>query len=223
MQRVTKGALGLGGIVAALLAAWTAWGLATSRSAEELPYETVETVGGIELRRYPRTVLVETTAPDERTAFRRLYRYIDGGNESDAEIEMTAPVETTDEVGTDDPGESIPMTAPVRTVERDGDVRMAFYLPEKYDRSSAPLPTEESVRLVVEPPRTLAVYQFSWLATDGRVRRARERLLATLVDRGIDPRGEPSLLRYDDPRTPPWLRTNEVAVEVEERYGDGDR
>ena len=200
-----------GGVLAAALGAWSAWGLYTTRTVERVPYETERRVDGVEVRRYPRTVLVETTAPDERTAFRRLFRYIDGENDGGESIAMTAPVESGDRR----PGESIETTAPVRTDESADGTRMAFYLPAEYGPGDAPVPTDPSVRLIVEPPRTVAVYGFSWFATDGRVRRARERLLSTLTAEGIDPAGSPSLLRYDDPRTPPFLRTNEVAVEVE--------
>lgn len=209
MKRALAGVAGLVGIA---VGAWTAWGLYTTRSVERVPHETVRRVDGVEVRRYPRTVLVETTAPDERTAFGRLFRYIDGENDGGESIEMTAPVESD---GSGPGGASVDMTAPVRT-EGDGDAtRMAFYLPAEYGPGDAPVPTDPDVRLVVEPPRTVAVYGFSWFATDGRVDRARKRLLATLDEAGIEPAGTPSLLRYDDPRTPPFLRTNEVAVAVD--------
>lgn len=219
MKRSIAAALGVVGAVAGAVALWTAWGISRRRSVEEVPYDVVERRDGVEVREYPRTVLAETTAPDERTAFRRLFRYIDGENDADADVAMTAPVETT--AGGADPGgdggigASIPMTAPVRTDDDGGAVRMAFYLPTKYDRSTAPVPTDPSVRLVVEPPRTVAARQFSWFATDGRVRRAREELLEALSAADVDARGDPSLLRYDDPRVPPWVRTNEVVVEVD--------
>ena len=65
-----------------------------------------------------------------------------------------------------------------------------------------------------DQPRTLAVVSFSWWPTAGRVERAERRLLATLADHGIEAVAEPFLLGYDAPWTPPFLRTNEVAVEV---------
>lgn len=214
MKRSSKLLLGAGGVAAGALALWTAWGLRSTRSVEEVPYETVDEFDGVEIRQYPRTVLVETTAPNERTAFGRLFRYIDGNNEAAREIAMTAPVETRER--SERSGTEIPMTAPVRTDETGDGVTMAFYLPAEYGPGDAPVPTDSSVRLVVEPPRTVAVYSFSWIATDGRVRSATDELLSALAERGVDTVGEPSLLRYDDPRTPPFLRTNEVVVEVED-------
>lgn len=209
MRQLTKLAL-LGG--GALLAAWTAWGVYATRSADPVPYQHLGTVDGIERRGYAESVLVETTASNERTAFRRLFQYISGANEVSDAISMTAPVVTRD-------GESIQMTAPVRSgssEDTDNEVRMAFYLPPTYDAESAPEPTDDAVALVVEPPKTLAVKRFSWYAPSWRVARQERQLLSRIDDQGLEQRGEPTLLRYNDPLTPPFMRRNEVAVEVEE-------
>jgi hypothetical protein len=199
----------------------------TGGGVERPDYDRVATYGDVELRRYPGTVLVETVAPSEGVAFRRLFRYISGANRSATEVAMTAPVET----GGDAPGretaapaaagESVAMTAPVESDRTDEGVRMAFYLPSEYDYDSAPRPTDDSVRLVEQPARTLAVLPFSWWTTDGRVARKTRDLLATLDDAGDELArvGEPFLMRYDGPGTPPFLRTNEVAVEVRRSTG----
>lgn len=237
MRSLTKLALAVG----AAFAGWIAWGIAVTRSAEAVPYAHLRTVDGVELRRYPETVRVETTAPTQRTAFRRLFRYISGANADSSSLSMTTPVESRR-------GTSIPMTAPVRSeaaVRRgeagraresgptepaagadgrdatgepsagDEAVRMAFYLPPEYDREAAPQPTDSTVSLVVEPPKTVAAKRFSWYAPPWRVARLERRLLRTIEGAGIEPIGEPFLLRYNDPMTPPFMRRNEVAVEVE--------
>lgn len=198
-----------------LLAATSARAVREARSAERVPYELLDGFDDVELRRYPRTLAVETTADDERTAFNRLFRYISGSNEGREEVAMTAPVRTDEDGG----GFDVPMTAPVRTdrTGSDEELRMAFYLPAEYDPGDAPIPTDPSVRLVVEPPRTLAVAAFSWYATDRRTERMATRLGDALEKRGIETAGEPFLLRYDPPLTPPFLRTNEVAVLVQGR------
>lgn len=227
MRTRTKTLLGAAG---GLIAAWVGWGLYVDRTTERVPSETVESFDGGRLRRYPRTVLVETTAEDEAEAFGRLFRYIAGENEGDEAVVTTAPVATSareSPIPTTPPirtarkgraeGERVSMTAPVRTtpVTDDGAVTMAFYLPAGYAPGSAPTPTDPRVRLVVEPPRTLAVQSFSWYATADRVERNLRRLRDALADRGVESRGRPTLLRYDDPWTPPFMRRNEVAVEVE--------
>ena len=182
------------------------------RSTPQVDYETVENVGDVEIRHYPPTVLVETVASSENAAFRRLFRYISGENRSATDVSMTAPVES----GGKTPGQSVAMTAPVES-DRDGDgVRMAFYLPPEYDYDTAPRPTDESVRLIEQPGRTLAVLGFSWWTSDGRVARKTDQLRSTLAEANgtFELVGEPFLMRYEGPLVPPFLRTNEVAVEV---------
>lgn len=236
MQRRSK--LLLGG--AAALAGWIGWGLYARRLTESVPYERLGTVDGVELRRYPETVTVETTAPDERAAFGRLYRYISGVNVTGQSVSMTTPVETR--------GGSLPMTTPVRSesVDHDGDgveaataedvataegadhashdaeddaasdgVRMAFSLPADYDAETAPEPIGPSVGLRVDPEMTVAVRRFSWYAPEWRVERMEQRLLSIIREEGITQIGEPFLLRYDAPWTPPFVRRNEVAVAVD--------
>lgn len=211
----------LGGI-AGLLTLWIGWGAYVDRTTEQVPYEVVDGFDGVELRRYPPSVLVETTAPDSVSAFRRLFQYITGANEALEDVAMTAPVATRGEtISMTAPvrtlrrgGETVSMTAPVRTNHHEDTVTMAFYLPAEYTPESAPVPTDQDVRLVVEPERTVAVRQFSWYATEGRVDRERRTLLEALDERGIEIRDEPALFQYDDPWTPPFMRRNEVAVSV---------
>jgi hypothetical protein len=208
------------------------------RTTPRVEYDTVARLGDVEIRRYPPTVLVETVAPTESAAFRRLFRYISGANRSATEVSMTAPVESSDESipmtapvetggesagrGDPDASESISMTTPVESDTTDAGVRMAFYLPAEYDYDTAPRPTDDSVRLVEQPGRTLAVLGFSWFTTEGRVARKTDELLATLADAAdeIDVVDDPFLMRYDGPGVPPFLRTNEVAVEVRRTTGN---
>lgn len=205
MRPLTKALLVGGGVA---FAGWVGWGIYSTSEADAVPYETLRTIDGVELRRYPQTVLVETTAPTQRRAFRRLFGYISGENSGDESISMTAPVQTRS-------GESIPMTAPVRsgTAGADG-VRMGFYLPAEYGPETAPEPTASDVSLVTEPSKRVAVDRFSWYAPAWRVERRTRKLLSALEREGIEPAGDPYLLRYNDPWTPPFMRRNEVAVAV---------
>ncbi|RDZ52667.1 SOUL heme-binding protein [Haloferax sp. Atlit-4N] len=221
MDWKTKAKLGVGiiGVGLAAATAWTALDRVKNRGTERVPYKTVERIDGVELRRYPETIRVRTTASNGREAFFRLFNYIDGANEGGTSVSMTAPVETgTDTSATGDgatkTGESISMTAPVETTRAD-DATMSFFLPATYTPETAPEPTNDDVELVVDPPRTLAVRRFSWWAPRIRVSLNERTLRKTLAHAGIEPTGEPRLLRYDAPFTPPWLRTNEVVVEVD--------
>jgi hypothetical protein len=201
----------LGAVGLAAVAGASARSRRASQRAERVPYAVVDTLDDVELRRYPTTLAVETVAPSTGAAFGRLFRYIAGANSGSEEIAMTAPVATG--------GEEIAMTAPVETDAADEGVRMAFFLPTEYDYDTAPRPTDDRVTLVERPARTLAVLSFSWWATDGRTERKQRALLDTLADADVSVVGEPFLMQYDAPWTPPFLRTNEVAVEVQRRTG----
>lgn len=187
---------------------WIAWGAYTIASTERVAYRTVRRLDGVEIREYPERAVATTTAPDADRAFGRLFRYITGANVRDDEMAMTAPVASC--------GEEIATTAPVATRQGTGDVRMDFFLPEAYSAASAPAPTDPEVSVESRPSRTVAVLSFSGYATDGRVRAHREQLLDALEAFGIETDGEPTLLQYNDPFTPPFMRRNEVAVEIAE-------
>lgn len=241
VRKRTLALVGAGALVAGLGALSTY----QRENTETVSYTTVASIGDVELRRYPESVVVETVAPNENAAFRRLFRYIAGANESQTEVSMTAPVEVADEDGSatvSGKAAKIPMTAPVEVSGRgtrvpvptasglrsggrasegwtdsDASVRMAFYLPPEYDVSSAPRPTDDDVDLVAVPERTLAVKRFTWRPTDDRVREQTTSLLDTLDGADVPIVGDPLFLGYDAPWTLPFLRRNEVAVEVDTR------
>jgi len=220
---VRKLALGLG-LAAGALAAIGVANLYQRSATTSVPYSAVASIGDAELRRYPESVVVKTVAPSQREAFGRLFRYISGANQAREDVSMTAPVKV-DSGGTTIPmttpvelartGRSLPMTTPLETDESGADVRMAFYLPPAYDVASAPVPSDEDVQLEAVPARTLAVRRFSGRPTERRIERERKRLLGTLDGADVPVRGEPFFLGYDAPWTLPFLRRNEVAVEVE--------
>jgi hypothetical protein len=207
MRTLTKAAIGGAGV---LFAGWIGWGLYSTRTVKSIPYERMGTHDGHEIRNYPELVLAETSASTQRTAFRRLFSYISGANQSNESISMTAPVETQG-------GRSVQIKTPVRSesVQEDSDeLRMAFYLPSEYDPETAPEPTDSNVQVITEPPKTVVVDRFSWYAPEWRVTRRQRKLLSQLDEEGVEPVGSASLLRYNDPWTPPFLRRNEVAVPV---------
>jgi hypothetical protein len=232
MRRITAVAIGGLGLV---LGGAAAYSIRQRRETEEVPHVVLETVEGVELRQYPAAVAVETEAPSDGEAFGRLFRYISGANEGGSEVQMTAPVSSGDgrgesipmtapvEVESGNRNGSIPMTAPVETSDGSDGVRMAFYLPPEYDLDSAPTPTDSTVELVVVPERTLAVRRFSWRPTDRRVARETGQLLETLERADVPTSGEPFYMGYDAPWTLPFLRRNEVAVEVESVPGRARR
>jgi hypothetical protein len=64
------------------------------------------------------------------------------------------------------------------------------------------------------PARTVAVVKFSGWATQSRTQRFERELRAALTDTSIEIIGTASLNQYNPPWTLPFLRRNEVMIEV---------
>jgi hypothetical protein len=207
-----RGALAaVGALLAVGLVRWQAAG----RFIEE-PAHTVEARdGAIEIRRYGPCVRAETTVetgPAERAAregFRRLAGYIFGGNRARASVAMTAPVTQRAE------GERIAMTAPVTQSTEQGPWRVTFTMPGGRTLDELPAPVDARVILRALPARRVAVLRYAG-RSGPEVMAAHERTLrAWLAGRGMTPSGPAISARYDPPSTLPFLRRNEVWLELD--------
>lgn len=175
--------------VGGVLALWVGWGLYVILATERPPYRVVQQLGSdVELRRYEEQTWISTDYAGDDAAFSTLASYIFGGNRDGRQIAMTAPVIT--------------------------DEKMAFVLPTGVTRADAPTPEDQDITIKTVPPRSVAALHFSWWTSRERVLRKTAELLGTLRANGVEPIGDPFLMRYNDPWTPPFLRRNEVAVEV---------
>lgn len=180
---------------------------------EEAPYRAVETQGGFELREYASYVVAETEVEGElesvgNEGFRRLVRYIGGDNRSRASISMTAPVEQAPAA------QKIAMTAPVEQARAGDRWRVAFVLPAGFTLDSAPVPTDERVRLAQRPPRLMAVVRYSGTWSEANYAQRLGELQDWMRQRNLVPVGDPVWARYDPPVMPWFLRRNEILVPV---------
>jgi hypothetical protein len=164
----------------------------------------------VELRAYPQRVAVETAMRNgnDGEAFGRLFRYITGANKASDRIAMTVPVEMKPPTG----GERIAMTVPVQV--GGGDNTMRFFLPKSVAEKGPPAPTDPLVHIVTLPPQTFAVLRFSGVIDDASRDAHQKALVAAVTGAGKHIEGTPSVLSYDPPFALPFLRRNEVAVQV---------
>ncbi len=184
------------------------------RHGTEEPSFTVERrIGDVEIRRYGSRIAAETTIDANEEAarnegFRRLARYIFGGNQGKTKIAMTAPV-------VQERGQKIAMTAPV-AAQRSGAGQwvIRFFMPSEHTLDTLPRPNDERVLLVTVPAERVAVLRFSGVASPEAVTARTEELLKSLRDNDIQPSGEPLTWFYDPPWTIPFRRRNEVAVSL---------
>jgi hypothetical protein len=189
-----------------------------SNSVSVARYEVSEILDNeVEIRAYPEEIWATTVAEDQNNAFGPLFRYISGDNEKGEKIEMTAPVvtPTPQPAGTaSTKGEKIEMTAPVVSMNTEKGQFMAFIMPERFDINSIPKPSSSRVKIELVGPRKLATIRFSGYVTQENYKKNLELLSKTLKNRGISTMGEPLLMQYNDPWTPPFSRRNEIAVQV---------
>jgi len=196
---------------------WILSGYLPTRNIAMPAYTVVAVKQDYEIRRYEPFIVAETLREGDPAAalsegFNELFRYITGNNAGSSKIKMTAPV-----LRTPGPqGTKIPMTAPVLRQGAGAGTVVAFVMPPGSTMESLPRPTSPSVTLRQVPSRTVSVVTFSGYATEGAIEEKTESLLQALMRDGVAPRSVPAVALYDPPWTPPFMRRNEVMVEVGE-------
>jgi hypothetical protein len=168
---------------------------------EKAPYQVIKTIDDLEIRKYPSLILAVAPNTEYDSGFNLLFNYIQGANQSQKKISMTAPVITS---------EKIPMTAPVISDQH----YMAFVLPSSYSKATVPKPTNTQIKIKTQPERTIAVKRFSGRATTKDIEKQFDILYNTLQKHNIQTQGESFLMRYNSPFAPGFIRRNEVAIEI---------
>jgi len=186
-------------------------------SIAEPVYEVVRRAPDFEVRRYAPYVVAEVVveapfADAGNLGFRPLVRYIGGQNSMPAgggrELPMTAPV--LQEAGR---GQELPMTAPVLQGEASGMAgrhAVQFVMPPGMDMARLPRPADARVTLREVPGRDVAVLRYSGWWTEDAFRTQERRLREALRTAGLEPRGEATWARYNQPFSLWFLRRNEV-------------
>ena len=187
------------------------------RTVEEAHYEVLREDGQIEIREYEPLVVAETNVEADykeagTIAFKKLFAYISGENESQTKIAMTAPVIAGEHRVSH--GEKIDMTTPVLAEEQGRGWRYAFVLPANYTIESAPVPSNSQVKLIVMPKKKVAVIRYSGSWGEEAMRRKAEALVDWIQANGLEPASTPRSARYDPPWTISFLRRNEVMIDL---------
>ena len=193
--------IGLATLGTSLAAILTRWQLA--RWFSEQPQYQIESLDGdFEVRHYAPRVHAETVlnaAPWQQSlkeGFKRLAHYISGQNSRHLKLAMTAPVLVT--VGATDRA--------TRTV--------AFKMPESEPFEMLPAPNDRQITLRRIPARRIAALSYHGRYGRGIPAQKRQELLTRVRAAGLLPIGDVTFAGYDAPWTLPWLRHNEVQVEL---------
>ena len=205
----TKVLWAIGGAVFIVATAAASAGPIMSR-VEQPEYTVASSKGSIEIREYGQLIAAEAEVAGERQAainqgFRLIAGYIFGANKPNAKIEMTAPVQQE---------QTIAMTAPV-TQQDDGQTwKVRFIMPKKWTMETLPAPDDTRVKLVEVPAKRIASIRFTWSATANRLAEKTSELREFARENNLTTSGEPVFAFYNPPWTLPFLRRNEIMLEL---------
>jgi hypothetical protein len=199
-------------IVAVVVAIGAAlWGLIVS-NVEQAKYEVVESQGDIQIRDYAPMIVAEAEVSGERKAainkgFRVIADYIFGNNTRKQNVAMTAPV-------IQQPEEKIAMTAPVTQEGTNGRWTVRFVMPASYTMDTLPRPNNDAVKLEMVPGKRFAVIRFSGMAGEASLKDHTVELNTFMKSKKLSALSPPTYAFFNPPWTLPFLRRNEVMIEV---------
>ena len=174
-----------------------AWGPIISH-VEQPSYNIVETSGNIEIRDYAPTIVAETHISGLREVainqgFRLIADYIFGNNA---------------------PAHKVAMTAPVTQQQSDNVWTVRFTMPSGYTLSSLPVPNSKEVTLKEIGRKRMAVIRFSGMWNTAHLKKYEEELTGFIHQKGLKPASSATYAFYNPPWTLPFLRRNEVMIEI---------
>ena len=167
----------------------------------------------IEIRRYAPMVIAEVEVRGAREeaisdGFRLLADYIFGNNTTQQDIAMTAPVQQQ-------ANKKIAMTAPVQQQSSGDRWKVSFVMPAEYSLATLPEPNNEQVKLKQIPAKDFIAIQFSGTNSKQNITKHERQLLQYIERNNIQTLGSPKYAFYNPPWTLPFMRRNEVMIEIE--------
>lgn len=181
-------------------------------NVEKPDYKVIQSEQNIEIRQYEPMIIAEVEVDGKREdairdGFRLLADYIFGNNTVQQVISMTAPVQQKE-------NQKIAMTAPVQQQSTGKSWRMSFVMPSKYSMDSLPVPNNNRVRLKEILTKKFVVIEFSGTNSNENVTEHENQLMNYIEANQINIIGSPKYAFYNAPWTLPFLRRNEVMIEI---------
>jgi len=190
----------------------------TAMATEEPKFTLLEKDQSFELRLYEPKILAEvlvsgTMREASSKGFKLIADFIFGNNIATSgkseKISMTAPVLIEPHA------EKISMTEPVNVEQSGAGWKVNFVMPSKYTLETLPKPNNPLVKIKPIPAKKFAVIQFSGLVDEEKMAKNVTVLEQWISTKQLKALGNAELARYNPPWTLPFLRRNEVLIEVE--------
>ena len=184
-----------------------------AHAIEEPAYTVVQKTDVFEVRQYAPYLVAEVIVPGPASeagsqGFSLLGGYIFGKNKGERKLEMTAPVTQTPLEPA--PPVKLEMTAPVTQAPAPGGFSVQFVMPKGYTLATLPEPMDAKVKLREVLGQRVAVIRFSGGWSQSAYEAQLQALRAALATAGIQTQGEPVSSRYNSPFSLPFLRRNEI-------------
>jgi len=185
-------------------------------NVEKPDYKVVKSEQNIEIRQYKPMIIAEVEIDGKREdairdGFRLLADYIFGNNMVEKVISMNAPVQQKE-------NNKIAMTAPVQQQLIGKLWKISFVMPSKYSMNSLPVPNNNRVRLKEILAKKFVVIEFSGTNSNDNVNEHENQLMNYIEGNQIKIIDSPKYAFYNAPWTLPFLRRNEVMIEIKENF-----
>ena len=181
---------------------------------KEPTFNILSNSNGYQIRSYQKYFIAEVNSSNDDNGFRILAKYIGvfgkPENVQQKPMDMTAPV-----ILDQNQSKKLSMTSPVIS----SDKKMSFVLPFEFNSlEEIPKPTNKDVSIRLVPEKVVAVDTFSGWYTDSIGEEKLQNLCKNLKRDGILKSEQPKwhVAQYHPPFTIPFLRRNEIWVELSE-------
>ncbi len=177
---------------------------------EEPKFTRIEKDGAFEIRAYAPKMIAEVNVTgnlknSSNKGFRSIADFIFGNNTASSggaeKISMTAPV--------------VMKANPSTLGKTNNEWVMYFVMPNQYTKSTIPQPKNPNVILRTVGEKKVAVLGFSGLVNEEKIALKATELNQWIANKKMNPLSGPELARYNPPWTLPFLRRNEILIEIE--------
>ena len=179
--------------------------------APEPNYQVLKNDDDIQIRQYPSLIVAQVEVAGKRhtainTGFRVLADYIFGKNTAGNQIKMTAPVIQQ--------GIKIGMTAPVLQEKNNDKWIIRFIMPDSFTMKTLPQPNNKKITVIELPAKKYAVIRFTGMNTRNNLKTHQKILEDYISKNDLYVIGEPTYAFYNPPWILPFLRRNEIMLEI---------
>lgn len=189
-------------LIALLIITISGFSLFGTITTEEPEFKITTQKESVETRFYSSFIVAETVVKQEdrgeavREGFKILVKYIQGENQKQEEIAMTAPVMQN-------------------YLNKEKSWVISFVLPKKYTRvSEAPKAQSNLIKIKQIPEKKVIAVRFSGLISDANISAKDKELRDFAKENSIKLKGTPTYAFYNPPWTIPFFRRNEIIYNI---------